>query len=264
MLDLHPLSPGFGAEASASTSPTPLTDAAFAEHRARVLRARRCWSLRAQSLTPAQFLAFARRFGPPRAARDRPVPSSGRPEHPDPVEPRRRTASRSGCRTPARTSTPTIRISTVPARATTLYSIEVPEAWRQHAVREPVRRVRRPVRRDEAPHRAAARHPSLRQPQRPGRDEPHRRIGADRRAEGEDAADHAPDRAPASGHRPQGALCGVGQLVRHRRHAGRRSARAARRAGRARDAAEIPVAASRMASATSSSGTTRRCCIRRR
>ena len=116
MLDLHPLSPGFGVEAVGVDLAQPLSDAAFAEHRARVLPRARCSSLRAQTLTPAQFLAFARRFGPPRAARDRPVPSSGRPEHPDPVQPRRRTASRSGSRMPARTSTPTIRTCSSGAR----------------------------------------------------------------------------------------------------------------------------------------------------
>ena len=106
------------------------------------------------------------------------------------------------------------------------------------------------------------RHPPLRQPPRSRRSEPHRRLAADRRAEGEDAADHASDRAAASGHRSQGALRGVGQLVRHRRHARRRGARSARRAGRAFDAGEIPLLRSSTASATSWSGTTRRCCTR--
>src|SRR5439155_15958711 len=50
-------------------------------------------------------------------------------------------------------------------------------------------------------------------------------------------------RAQASGHRPQGALLGVGQLVRHRGHAAGRGDRAARRAQGSRHAGEVSVPA---------------------
>ena len=83
-----------------------LSDAAFAEIE-RAFYAGQVLVLRGQSLTPAQFVAFARRFGPPAAARHRPVPPPGGSEHPDPVQRAGRTASRPGCRTRARTSTPT-------------------------------------------------------------------------------------------------------------------------------------------------------------
>ena len=60
----RPLSPGFGAEALGVDVSAPLSDAAFAElfdafFAAQVLL------LRGQRLTPAQYLDFARRFGPP-------------------------------------------------------------------------------------------------------------------------------------------------------------------------------------------------------
>ena len=64
MLDLHPLSPGFGAEAFGVDLANSLTDAAFADIERAFFRSQ-VLVLRAQSLTPAQFLTFARRFGPP-------------------------------------------------------------------------------------------------------------------------------------------------------------------------------------------------------
>ena len=64
MLDLNPLSPGFGAEALGVDLAKPLTDAAFGEIERAFFR-HQVLTLRGQSMTPAQFVAFARRFGPP-------------------------------------------------------------------------------------------------------------------------------------------------------------------------------------------------------
>jgi len=64
MLDLVPLSPGFGAEAPGVDLAAPITDAAFADIERAFFRAQ-VLVLRAQSLAPSQFLSFARRFGPP-------------------------------------------------------------------------------------------------------------------------------------------------------------------------------------------------------
>jgi taurine dioxygenase len=60
----RPLSPGFGAEAVGVDVSAPLSDAAFADVRDAFFAAQ-VLLLRAQRLTPAQYLAFARRFGPP-------------------------------------------------------------------------------------------------------------------------------------------------------------------------------------------------------
>jgi taurine dioxygenase len=59
----RPLAPGFGVEVDADIS-RPLSDAQFAEIE-RAFYACQVLALRAQQLTPAQFAAFARRFGPP-------------------------------------------------------------------------------------------------------------------------------------------------------------------------------------------------------
>ena len=64
MLTTRPLSPGFGVEALGVDIARPLSDAAFAELRDAFFAAQ-VLLLRGQRLTPAQFLAFARRLGPP-------------------------------------------------------------------------------------------------------------------------------------------------------------------------------------------------------
>ena len=56
--------PGFGIEAEGVDLAAPLADAEFAELE-RAFYEHHVLVLRAQSLSPAQFLAFARRFGPP-------------------------------------------------------------------------------------------------------------------------------------------------------------------------------------------------------
>ena len=64
MLQTKPLSPGFGLETSDVDTSKPLSDAAF-EEIARTFFQGQVLVLRAQSLTPAQYVAFASRFGPP-------------------------------------------------------------------------------------------------------------------------------------------------------------------------------------------------------
>ena len=64
MLDFKPLSPGFGAEVHGIDLSQPLPDARFRELE-RVFYDHQVLTLRAQQLTPAQFVAFARRIGPP-------------------------------------------------------------------------------------------------------------------------------------------------------------------------------------------------------
>ena len=63
MLTQRPLAPGFGVEVDADIS-RPLSDEQFAEIE-RAFYACQVLALRAQQLTPAQFVAFARRLGPP-------------------------------------------------------------------------------------------------------------------------------------------------------------------------------------------------------
>ena len=64
MLEVRPLSAGFGADILGVDLAQPLSDAAFRDIE-RVFYDRQVIGLRAQMLTPAQFVAFARRIGPP-------------------------------------------------------------------------------------------------------------------------------------------------------------------------------------------------------
>ena len=157
-------------------------------------------AVRGQQLAPAQFVAFARRFGPPEP---HVIDQFHHPEDPNililsnrkqdgvPLGPRRR-----------RHVFPHRLLVPAGARARDDAVLDRGAApRRQHAVRRPVRRVRRAARGDEAADRSADRGPSLRQPQRARRGEPHRGVAADAGTEGQDAADHAPDRAHAPGHR---------------------------------------------------------------
>src|SRR5262245_4635882 len=63
MFNLNPLSPGFGAELH-SADLSRLDDTQFRELE-RAFYAHQVLAVRAQSLTPAQFVSFARRIGPP-------------------------------------------------------------------------------------------------------------------------------------------------------------------------------------------------------
>jgi taurine dioxygenase len=64
MISFAPLHPGFGVEASGVDLAQPLSGAVFAELE-RAFYANQVFALRAQDITAAQFVAFARRFGPP-------------------------------------------------------------------------------------------------------------------------------------------------------------------------------------------------------
>jgi len=64
MLELKPLAPGFGIEAGGVDLSQPLSDEAFVEL-ARAFYDHQVLALRAQDITPAQFVAFARCLGPP-------------------------------------------------------------------------------------------------------------------------------------------------------------------------------------------------------
>ena len=64
MLTTEPLSPGFGLEARGVDLAEPMTDATF-EDVERAFFEGQVLAFRGQRLTPAQFVAFARRFGPP-------------------------------------------------------------------------------------------------------------------------------------------------------------------------------------------------------
>jgi taurine dioxygenase len=64
MLELKPLSPGFGVEARGVDLSRPLSDTQFAELE-RAFYAHQVLALRAQRLSAAVFVAFARRIGPP-------------------------------------------------------------------------------------------------------------------------------------------------------------------------------------------------------
>ncbi len=64
MTNFQPLCPGFGLEAHDVDIARPLSDAEFAAIE-RAFYAGQVLVLRGQSLTPAQFVAFARRLGPP-------------------------------------------------------------------------------------------------------------------------------------------------------------------------------------------------------
>ena len=64
MLHLKPLSPGFGLEASGIDLSKPLSDEAFAEIEDAFFDGQ-VLAILHQRLTPAEFVAFARRFGPP-------------------------------------------------------------------------------------------------------------------------------------------------------------------------------------------------------
>jgi hypothetical protein len=64
MMQFQPLCAGFGLETRDVDIAKPLSDAAFAELERKFYEGQ-VLVLRAQSLTPAQFVAFARRLGPP-------------------------------------------------------------------------------------------------------------------------------------------------------------------------------------------------------
>src|SRR5437667_6261396 len=126
MFKVKPLSPGFGLETSGVDLSQPLSDAEFAELEQTFFRAQ-VLILRDQSLTPAQYVAFARRFGPPEP---HVIDQFHHPADPNIliITNRKRDGQPLGL-ADARTYFHTdYSYLQVPARATMLYSIEVPKA----------------------------------------------------------------------------------------------------------------------------------------
>ncbi|MEP7206792.1 MAG: TauD/TfdA family dioxygenase [Casimicrobiaceae bacterium] len=123
-MELQPLSPGFGLEARGIDVGTPLSDAAFAELEAAFFGGQ-VLVLRDQSLTPQQYLAFARRLGPPE-----PHVIDQFHHAADPnilvLSNRRRDGQPVGLADAGTYFHTDYSYLQVPARATMLYSIEVP------------------------------------------------------------------------------------------------------------------------------------------
>jgi len=119
----EPLSPGFGVE-TRDIGIAQLSDAAFAEIE-RAFFAGQVLVLRGQSLTPAQFVAFARRFGPPEP---HVIDQFHHPEDPNILILSNRTKDGKplGLADAGSYFHTDYSYLAVPARATTLYSIEVP------------------------------------------------------------------------------------------------------------------------------------------
>jgi taurine dioxygenase len=124
MLTTHPLSEGFGVEARGVDLTQPMTGAAFAAIE-RAFFDGQVLVIRDQKLAPSQFVAFARRFGPPEPhvidqfhhpADPNILILSNRVEH----------GRRLGLADAGTYFHTDYSYLDVPARATTLYSIEVP------------------------------------------------------------------------------------------------------------------------------------------
>ena len=124
MLDLRPLSPGFGVEVSGLDLARPMTAATFAALE-RAFFAGQVLTVRAQRLTAAQFVAFARRFGPPEP---HVIDQFHHPDDPNILilSNRKRDGVPLGLADAGTYFHSDYSYLQVPARATTLYSIEVP------------------------------------------------------------------------------------------------------------------------------------------
>ncbi len=129
MLDLKPLCSGFGLEARGVDIAQALPDQAFAEIES-AFYAGQVLVLREQSLTPAQFAAFARRLGPPQ-----PHVIDQFHHSTDPniliLSNVRQGGRPTGLQDAGSYFHTDYSYLQVPARATTLYSIEVPSAGGQ-------------------------------------------------------------------------------------------------------------------------------------
>ena len=126
MLATRPLSPDFGIEALGLDLSEALSDAAFAEIE-RTFFASQLLVVRGQQLTPAQFVAWARRFGPPEP---HVIDQFHHPDDPAILilsnrQLRGRPVGLADAGTYFHTD---YSYLAVPARATTLYSIEVPRS----------------------------------------------------------------------------------------------------------------------------------------
>jgi taurine dioxygenase len=123
--ELRPLSPRFGLEARGVDASQPLGDGAFAALAEAFFRGQ-VLVLPAQSLTPPQFVAFARRFGPPEP---HVIDQFHHPADPNILilSNRRRDGQPIGLADAGTYFHTDYSYLEVPARATLLYSIEVPK-----------------------------------------------------------------------------------------------------------------------------------------
>src|SRR3989441_4210590 len=126
MFKVKPLSPGFGLETSGVDLSQPLSDAEFAAIEQTFFRAQ-VLVLRDQSLTPAQYVAFARRFGPPEP---HVIDQFHHPDDPNILilSNRRKDGQPVGLADAGTYFHTDYSYLAVPARATMLYSIEVPKS----------------------------------------------------------------------------------------------------------------------------------------
>lgn len=126
MLRAEPLAPGFGLETSAVDISRPLGDDEFAAIERAFFRGQ-VLVLRDQSPTPAQYVAFARRFGPPEP---HVIDQFHHPDDPNilVLSNRTRDGQPVGLADAGTYFHTDYSYLQVPARATMLYSIEVPKA----------------------------------------------------------------------------------------------------------------------------------------
>jgi len=126
MLELRPLSPGFGIEVSGVDLSQPLSESAFAEL-ARAFYDHQVLALRTQDITPAQFVAFARRLGPPQP---HVIDQFHHPEDPNILilSNVKKNGQPTGLQDAGSYFHTDYSYLQVPARATTLYSRVVPKA----------------------------------------------------------------------------------------------------------------------------------------
>jgi len=126
MFQVKPLSHGFGLETSDVDLSQPLSDAGFTELEQTFFRAQ-VLILRDQALTPAQYVAFARRFGPPEP---HVIDQFHHPEDPNILilSNRMKDGQPVGLADAGTYFHTDYSYLQVPARATMLYSIEVPKA----------------------------------------------------------------------------------------------------------------------------------------
>jgi taurine dioxygenase len=126
MLQTKPLSPRFGLETSDIDLSKPLSNAAFDEIE-RIFFQGQVLVLRAQSLTPAQYVAFARRFGPPEP---HVIDQFHHPADPNILilSNRKKDGQPVGLADAGTYFHTDYSYLQVPARATMLYSIEVPKS----------------------------------------------------------------------------------------------------------------------------------------
>jgi taurine dioxygenase len=126
MLQTRPLTLGFGLEATGIDVSRPLSDAEFGELERTFFRAQ-VLVLREQSLTPAQYVAFARRLGPPEP---HVIDQFHHPDDPNILilSNRRKDGEPIGLADAGTYFHTDYSYLQVPARATMLYSIEVPKS----------------------------------------------------------------------------------------------------------------------------------------